>query len=142
MAKFVAHHVGRVLGPTEPGLDQREAGLHEDHEDGADDDPQQVDLLRRGRDRCRVGVLGKRRGPEGHGEHAGEPECHEDLAPHQPVSSLVRDKAPYLVMVDGSFPSSLSPAPLTDRFSVNPWRPYEESVTSRCHTREAFGTSS
>ena len=40
-----AHHVGGVLGPAEAGLDEGEAGLHEDDEDGADDHPQQVDVL-------------------------------------------------------------------------------------------------
>ena len=33
----------RVLRPAEAGLDQREPGLHEDDEDRADDDPQQVE---------------------------------------------------------------------------------------------------
>ena len=56
MAKFVRHHVGRVLGPAEAGLDEREARLHEDHQHGADDDPQQVDVLAEHGDR--VGVLG------------------------------------------------------------------------------------
>ena len=37
-----AHHVSSVLGPAEAGLDQGEAGLHEDHQGGADDDPEQV----------------------------------------------------------------------------------------------------
>ena len=37
-----ADHVGGVLGPAEAGLDQGEAGLHEDHQRGADDDPEQV----------------------------------------------------------------------------------------------------
>ena len=44
MAKFVRHHVRRVLGPAEAGLDEREAGLHEDDEHRADDDPEQVHL--------------------------------------------------------------------------------------------------
>ena len=52
------HHVGGVLGPAEAGLDEREAGLHEDHEDGADDDPEQVDLLA---ERRRPGRLPGRR---------------------------------------------------------------------------------
>ena len=37
-----AHDVGGVLRPAEAGFDEREARLHEDHEHGADDDPQQV----------------------------------------------------------------------------------------------------
>ena len=36
--------VRRVLGAAEARLDQREAGLHEDHEHRADDDPEQVHL--------------------------------------------------------------------------------------------------
>ena len=44
MAKFVRPR-GRRAWPAEAGLDEREAGLHEDHQDGADDDPQQVDVL-------------------------------------------------------------------------------------------------
>ena len=44
-----AHHVGGVLRPAEPGLDQGEPGLHEDHQDRADDDPQQVEAQA---DRC------------------------------------------------------------------------------------------
>ena len=40
-----AHHVGGVLGPAEAGLDQREAGLHEDDQCRTDDDPQQVARL-------------------------------------------------------------------------------------------------
>ena len=39
-----AHHVSRVLGPTEARFHQREPSLHEDHEDRADDHPQQVQL--------------------------------------------------------------------------------------------------
>ena len=37
-----AHHVSRVLRPTEAGLDERESGLHEDDEDGAEHHPQHV----------------------------------------------------------------------------------------------------
>ena len=50
------HDVRRVLRPAEAGLDEREPGLHEDDQDGADDDPEQVDLLAEHRDR--VGFLG------------------------------------------------------------------------------------
>ena len=38
------HDVGGVLRPAEAGLDEREAGLHEDDEHGADHDPQEVHL--------------------------------------------------------------------------------------------------
>ena len=58
MAKFVRHHVGRVLGPAEAGLDQGEPGLHEDHEHRADHDPQQVDRDRQVRRRRLPRVLG------------------------------------------------------------------------------------
>ncbi len=37
------HDVGCVFGPAEPGLDQREAGLHEDDQHRADHHPQQVE---------------------------------------------------------------------------------------------------
>ena len=37
------HHVRRVFRPAEPGLDQGEAGLHEDDQNRADHDPQQVE---------------------------------------------------------------------------------------------------
>ena len=47
MAKFVLHHVGRVLRPAEAGLHEREPGLHEDHQHRADDDPQEVQPERR-----------------------------------------------------------------------------------------------
>ncbi len=39
-----ADHVGGVFRTAEARLDEREAGLHEDHQDGADDHPQHVDL--------------------------------------------------------------------------------------------------
>ena len=44
------HHVGCVLRLAEAGFDEREAGLHEDDQDGADHDPQQVDVLCQRRD--------------------------------------------------------------------------------------------
>ena len=64
-----AHHVGGVLRPAEAGLDEREAGLHEDHQDGADDDPQQVDVLGQGHDGIHL-LLREGDGRQEHG--AGE----------------------------------------------------------------------
>jgi hypothetical protein len=62
--------VGCVLGTAEPGLDQREAGLHEDDEHRADDDPQQVGLLAEAGDGLgRVDLL--RAGDAGHGQDQG-----------------------------------------------------------------------
>ena len=55
-----ADDVGRVLGAAEARFDQREARLHEDDENGADHDPQQVDVDRGYRLWHRV--LGERRG--------------------------------------------------------------------------------
>ena len=64
-------HVGGVLGTAEPGLDQREPGLHEDDEHGADDDPQQVGLLaERGHRLGRVDVLGTGRPGRGQDQAA------------------------------------------------------------------------
>jgi hypothetical protein len=40
-----AHHLRRVLLLSEAGLDEGEAGLHEDHQHCADDHPEQVGLL-------------------------------------------------------------------------------------------------
>ena len=61
-----AHDVGRVLGPAEAGLDEREAGLHEDHQDRPDDHPQQVEVAAEDADgRHRVVLLGE-------GDAAGE----------------------------------------------------------------------
>ena len=42
MAKFVVITWAAFFFWREAGLDEREAGLHEDDEHGADDDPQQV----------------------------------------------------------------------------------------------------
>jgi hypothetical protein len=53
-----AHHVGSVLLLCEAGLDEREACLHEDHQDSADDHPQQVDLETEG-GRCVDLLLGE-----------------------------------------------------------------------------------
>jgi hypothetical protein len=39
-----ADDVRRVFGAAEARLDEREAGLHEDDQDGTDDHPQHVDL--------------------------------------------------------------------------------------------------
>ncbi len=63
-----AHHVSCVLLLRETGFDQREAGLHEDHQHGADDHPQQVDLESEVRDG--IGVLGKSDTWSEHGERA------------------------------------------------------------------------
>ena len=85
MAKFVLHHVGGVLGPAEAGLDEREAGLHEDHEHGAEDDPQQVDLLARASATGSV-ILGA-----GHGRVGQQ---HERCLPPRPTRALVRSERP------------------------------------------------
>ena len=85
MAKFVRHHVRGVLGPAEAGLDQREARLHEDHQHGADDDPQQVDLRAEDLDVAqllRTGRAGRQR-RDADADHARE----RDLGP------LLRERA-------------------------------------------------
>ncbi len=51
-----ADDVSRVLGTTEPRLDEGEAGLHEDHQDRPDDDPQHVDLPAEGGHRIDLGL--------------------------------------------------------------------------------------
>ena len=78
-----ADHVGGVLGPAEAGLDEGEAGLHEDDQDRTDHHPQQVHLRaeeRDGLERVRVLGAGRRhhpqRGEQGHrrrDENAGAP---------------------------------------------------------------------
>ena len=78
------HHVGGVLGTAEAGLDQGEAGLHEDDEHGADDDPEQVGLLPEGGDRLGgIDVL-----------RAGDARCGEDQGARegQPQSCFPPDR--------------------------------------------------
>ena len=82
------HDVGGVLGAAEAGLDQGEAGLHEDDEDGTDDDPEQVDLLAEKGDRFSFLL---RAGHAGHdqGGDAGDADGGEELALHPLPPSLV-----------------------------------------------------
>jgi hypothetical protein len=88
--------VGRVLGAAEPGLDQCEAGLHEDHQDGADHDPQQVGLLAQRidrRDRVGIGIL--RAGDRGRQQDGGAGYCETDpyLPPERHAGSRTVTRA-------------------------------------------------
>ncbi len=75
--------MGGVLGPAEAGLDQREAGLHEDDQHCPDDDPEQVDLLTQRGDRLdRVNVLGCGRTGEQADQTARHDEPSKELAAH------------------------------------------------------------
>ena len=71
------HHVRRVLLLGEAGLDEREAGLHEDHEDGTDDHPQQVHLL--GERGDGIDLLGERRAGDDQGGHRGAGEAADHV---------------------------------------------------------------
>jgi hypothetical protein len=52
------HRVGDVLGPGQPGLDQRKPGLHEHHQEPAQQGPDDVQRgLRVQRERTRLGDL-------------------------------------------------------------------------------------
>ncbi len=78
MAKFVLTHVRRVLGPAEAGLDEGEAGLHEDHQDGTEDDPEQVRVLGEGVDVFDE-LLSTRHAGERHRGQRGHAEADEGL---------------------------------------------------------------
>ncbi len=83
-----ADDVRRVLGPAEPGLHQCEAGLHEDHEHRADDDPQEVDSHPHvDRGRARLARLADRRiapGRPGRAGHQRDDQEHQRPDGHQP----------------------------------------------------------
>ncbi len=85
------HDVGGVLGPAEAGLDEGEAGLHEDHQDGADDDPQQVDLSAERGGRV-SGVLRECRCCEREHQHADDARACEQLPRLQLASLRRRDR--------------------------------------------------
>jgi hypothetical protein len=77
----VLHHdVADVLGPRHAGLEQREADLHEEHEDAGDEDPEVVEVDRR-RDPLRY-LLGGGGGGEGHHPHEAQRRSGEQLSVH------------------------------------------------------------
>ena len=71
------HHLGGVLLLGESGLDEREAGLHEDHQDGADDHPEQVGRFTESNDG--VDLLGKRLAGDQEGGDGGADEAADDV---------------------------------------------------------------